>query len=124
MLLAALQWIHHRQVSIAFGPTISYCRYLIERNCMSPAASMEHGHLQEKLADNFCVVGAVPMTVFTLDYCIRYPACTVTEIAVKELKSVDSFSDSATRTSADFISRFTGTDVASVDPDILRKGPA
>lgn len=42
------------------------------------------------------------MTVFTLDYCIRYPACSVTEIAAKELKSVD-FSDTD---NDDFMARF------------------
>lgn len=28
------------------------------------------------------------MTVFTLDYCIRYPACSVTDVAAKELATV------------------------------------
>jgi len=31
---------------------------------------------------------AVPLTVFTLDYCIRYPACSVTDVAAKELATV------------------------------------
>lgn len=48
------------------------------------------------------VPSAVPLTVFTLDYCIKYPACSVTEIAAKELKSVD-FSEAG---NGDFISRF------------------
>lgn len=29
------------------------------------------------------VVGAVPLTVFTLDYMVRYPACSVTDVAAK-----------------------------------------
>ena len=59
------------------------------------------------------VFGAVPMTVFTLDYCIRYPACTVTEIAAKELKSVD-FSESS-GLGGDFISRFRNSSEAEAD---------
>ena len=31
---------------------------------------------------------AVPLTVFTLDYCIRYPACSMREIAERELETV------------------------------------
>jgi hypothetical protein len=31
---------------------------------------------------------AVPLTVFTLDYCIRYPACSVTDVAARELATV------------------------------------
>ncbi|KAL6785199.1 hypothetical protein ACKKBG_A02845 [Auxenochlorella protothecoides x Auxenochlorella symbiontica] len=31
---------------------------------------------------------AVPLTVFTLDYCIRYPACSVTDVAARELDRV------------------------------------
>jgi hypothetical protein len=30
----------------------------------------------------------VPLTVFTLDYCIRYPTSTVKDVAAKELESV------------------------------------
>lgn len=30
----------------------------------------------------------MPLTVFTLDYCIRYPACSVTDVAAKELATV------------------------------------
>lgn len=31
---------------------------------------------------------AVPLTVFLLDYCIRYPACSVTDVAARELDRV------------------------------------
>ncbi len=30
----------------------------------------------------------MPLTVFTLDYCIRYPACSVTDVAARELATV------------------------------------
>ncbi len=36
---------------------------------------------------------AVPLTVFCLDYCIRYPACSLREIAAKELMTVQSSTD-------------------------------
>ena len=32
---------------------------------------------------------AVPLTVFTLDYCIRYPAASVTDVAARELATVE-----------------------------------
>ena len=32
--------------------------------------------------------GAVPMTVFALDYMVRYPACSVTDVAARELATV------------------------------------
>ena len=45
-----------------------------------------------------CVMDAVPLTVFTLDYLVRYPACSVTDVAAKVrvahntlLDSVNSF---------------------------------
>ncbi|KAK9803415.1 hypothetical protein WJX72_009498 [[Myrmecia] bisecta] len=31
---------------------------------------------------------ALPLTVFALDYCIRYPACSVTDVAARELETV------------------------------------
>ena len=31
---------------------------------------------------------AVPLTVFLLDYCIRYPSETMTDVAARELESV------------------------------------
>lgn len=33
-------------------------------------------------------VSAVPLTVFLLDYCIRYPASSITDVAAKELEIV------------------------------------
>ena len=40
---------------------------------------------------------AVPLTVFCLDYCIRYPACSLREIAARELETVSSSMDFDTR---------------------------
>ena len=40
-----------------------------------------------------CNAFAVPLTVFCLDYCIRYPACSLQEIAARELKTVSSSTD-------------------------------
>lgn len=40
-----------------------------------------------------CVHSAVPLTVFCLDYCIRYPACSLQEIAERELETVSSSVD-------------------------------
>ena len=31
----------------------------------------------------------MPLTVFTLDYCIRYPAASVTDVAARELATVE-----------------------------------
>lgn len=31
---------------------------------------------------------AVPLTVFTVDYCIRYPACSMKDVAAMELETV------------------------------------
>jgi hypothetical protein len=39
---------------------------------------------------SLCLLAAVPLTVFCLDYCIRYPACSLREIAARELKTVQS----------------------------------
>lgn len=39
------------------------------------------------------IPAAVPLTVFCLDYCIRYPACSLREIAAKELMTVQSSVD-------------------------------
>ena len=39
-------------------------------------------------ADNELVRFAVPLTVFLLDYCIRYPAESMTDVAARELESV------------------------------------
>ena len=30
----------------------------------------------------------MPLTVFALDYCIRYPACSMTDVAARELLTV------------------------------------
>lgn len=45
---------------------------------------------------DLAVCAAVPLTVFALDYCIRYPADSMTDVAAKQLEivSVD-FSDSS-----------------------------
>ena len=59
---------------------------------------------------------AVPMTVFALDYCIRYPACSVTEIAAKELQTV-SISEF---NSQDVFARFGVSDPSLLDPSALR----
>ena len=40
-----------------------------------------------EIANSSCSA-AVPLTVFTLDYCIRYPACSVTDVAARELATV------------------------------------
>ena len=42
---------------------------------------------------SLCCALAVPLTVFCLDYCIRYPACSIQEIAVRELETVSSSID-------------------------------
>lgn len=42
-------------------------------------------------------LAAVPLTVFCLDYCIRYPACSLREIAARELETVSSSIDFDTR---------------------------
>ena len=61
--------------------------------------------------------GAVPMTVFALDYCIRYPACSVTEIAAKELQTV---SISEYSNSQEMLARFGVADAAQLDPEVLK----
>lgn len=87
--------------------------HLIEAYGLNPAIYSAHLKLHPLLVLTVLVVAehtfgvwglllAVPLTVFTLDYCIKYPACSVTEIAAKELKSVD-FSEAG---NGDFISRF------------------
>jgi hypothetical protein len=62
---------------------------------------------------------AVPLTVFTLDYCIRYPACSVTDVAAKELAtvSVSDYDDDVV-----YDSRFDSfIDEASVEPSVIRQ---
>lgn len=46
-------------------------------------------------------VRAVPLTVFTVDYCIRYPACSLKDVAAMELETVSISADSTSRTSYD-----------------------
>ena len=41
----------------------------------------------------------MPLTVFTVDYCIRYPACSLKDVAVMELETV-SVPDAASRSSS------------------------
>ena len=60
---------------------------------------------------------AVPMTVFALDYCIRYPACSVTEIAAKELQTV---SISEYSNSQEMLARFGVADPAQLNPEALK----
>ena len=59
------------------------------------------------------------MTVFALDYCIRFPACSVTEIAAKELQTV---SISEYSNSKEMLARFGVADPALLGPDALRAG--
>lgn len=48
------------------------------------------------LVSDLVLCAAVPLTVFALDYCIRYPADSMTDVAAKQLEivSVD-FSDAS-----------------------------
>ncbi|KAK9803350.1 hypothetical protein WJX73_007055 [Symbiochloris irregularis] len=90
--------------------------HMIEAYGLNPAIYSAHLKLHPLLVLSVLVMAehtlgvwglllAVPMTVFTLDYCIRYPACTVTEIAAKELKSVD-FSDSMGSGGEEYVAPF------------------
>ncbi len=44
--------------------------------------------IAQRNADDELVRFAVPLTVFLLDYCIRYPAESMTDVAARELESV------------------------------------
>lgn len=61
---------------------------LIIKSCIT----VRHGAV---LSQTWLLMVAVPLTVFALDYCIRYPADSMTDVAAKQLEivSVD-FSDS------------------------------
>ncbi|EIE20668.1 hypothetical protein COCSUDRAFT_48360 [Coccomyxa subellipsoidea C-169] len=73
--------------------------HFIEAYGLNPAIYSAHLKLHPLLVLTVLVVAehslgvwglllAVPLTVFTLDYCIRYPACSVTDVAARELATV------------------------------------
>ncbi|KAK9826469.1 hypothetical protein WJX81_002640 [Elliptochloris bilobata] len=73
--------------------------HMIEAYGLNPAIYSAHLKLHPLLVLTVLVIAehslgvwglllAVPMTVFTLDYCIRYPACSVTDVAARELATV------------------------------------
>ena len=51
-------------------------------------AACNFSRIASRSADNEFVSFAVPLTVFLLDYCIRYPAESMTDVAARELESV------------------------------------
>lgn len=55
--------------------------------CMLLAVIL-HRYADRIIPANKARSAAVPLTVFTLDYCIRYPACSVTDVAARELATV------------------------------------
>ena len=61
----------------------------------------------QMVASNECLRAffghAVPLTVFFLDYCIRYPACSLQEIAQRELETVTSSGEFDTAQNVDGI---------------------
>ena len=57
------------------------------RRCMLLAMAPHQRADRVAVAEKACCA-AVPLTVFTLDYCIRYPACSVTDVAARELATV------------------------------------
>ena len=58
----------------------------VHRVCYGAACNLSR--VAQRNADDKLVRFAVPLTVFLLDYCIRYPAESMTDVAARELESV------------------------------------
>ncbi len=56
--------------------------------CPRYACASKSGNPKKDVTDAGLNLRAVPLTVFTLDYCIRYPTSTVKDVAAKELMTV------------------------------------
>ena len=68
-----------------------------------------------------CVHPAVPLTVFTLDYCIRYPAASVTDVAARELATVERSIDEDDLVYESRFDRLIDQDQATPEPSLLRQ---
>lgn len=68
-----------------------------------------------------CVYPAVPLTVFTLDYCIRYPAASVTDVAARELATVERSIDEDDLVYESRFDRLIDQDQAAPEPSLLRQ---
>ena len=75
------------------------CIHVIEAYGLNPAIYSAHLKLHPLLVLTVLVVAehslgvwglllAVPLTVFVLDYAIRYPACSVIDVAERELQTI------------------------------------
>ena len=80
------------------------CIHVIEAYGLNPAIYSAHLKLHPLLVLTVLVVAehslgvwglllAVPLTVFVLDYAIRYPACSVIDVAERELQTIGEGSD-------------------------------
>ena len=80
------------------------CIHVIEAYGLNPAIYSAHLTLHPLLVLTVLVVAehslgvwglllAVPLTVFVLDYAIRYPACSVIDVAERELQTIGEGSD-------------------------------
>ena len=64
---------------------------------------------------------AVPLTVFTLDYCIRYPAASVTDVAARELATVERSIDEDDLVYESRFDRLIDQDQVAPEPSLLRQ---
>jgi len=99
------------------------CIHVIEAYGLNPAIYSAHLKLHPLLVLTVLVVAehslgvwglllAVPLTVFVLDYAIRYPACSVIDVAERELQTIGEGSDEEGEEGGDGSGGSGGTGVA------------